>query len=256
MSSIRNLLLTVAFCGVVTGCGERPVSPAPVPSASPKPSAAVLAALAPTGRLRVALNTGNPVLATKDPATGQFRGIAADLGQALAAQLGVPFVGVEYPTIPAIMQGLKAVEWDVAFLAPDPSRAADLDFSPPYMLVPNTYAVPAGSDIRSVTSVDRPGVRVGVMKGFANDLYLSQHLKQAQIIRADSAAAMFGLLTAGKIDAASNSRDALLAFAGQTPGFRILDDSYQNVAHAAALPKGRPEGGRSALSLGPRRRSD
>ena len=80
------------------------------------------------------------------------------------------------------------------------------------------------------------------MKGFANDLFLSQRLNQAEIVRADSAAAMFELLKAGKLDAASNSRDALLAFVDQAPGFRVLDDSYQDVAHAAALPKGRAEG--------------
>src|SRR6478672_10323457 len=57
------------------------------------------AAVAPTGQLRVAVNVGNPVLAVKDAASGEVRGVAVDLGRALAAKLGVPVALVEYPSV-------------------------------------------------------------------------------------------------------------------------------------------------------------
>jgi ABC-type amino acid transport substrate-binding protein len=41
-----------------------------------------------TGVLRVALQI-NPVIATKDPVTGELRGVAVDLTRELAARLGV-----------------------------------------------------------------------------------------------------------------------------------------------------------------------
>ena len=42
---------------------------------------AVRADLAPTGKLRAAINYGNFILATKDKATGESRGVAVDLTQ-------------------------------------------------------------------------------------------------------------------------------------------------------------------------------
>ena len=52
--------------------------------------AAAVSELAPTGKLRAAINFGNPILATKDPASGQPRGVSVDLSTELARRLGVP----------------------------------------------------------------------------------------------------------------------------------------------------------------------
>ena len=46
--------------------------------------------LAPTGKLRAAINLGNSVLAQKDEATGQPKGITPDLARELGRRLGVP----------------------------------------------------------------------------------------------------------------------------------------------------------------------
>ena len=45
--------------------------------------------LAPTGKLRAAINFGNGVLAQKGP-DGEPRGVSADLSRELAKRLGVP----------------------------------------------------------------------------------------------------------------------------------------------------------------------
>src|SRR5437764_694373 len=54
------------------------------------PSSTVLADLAPTGALRFAMPLDNSALVTKDAATGELRGVAADLARTLVARLGVP----------------------------------------------------------------------------------------------------------------------------------------------------------------------
>ena len=53
----------------------------------------LVAELAPTGRLRVAINFGNSVLAQQDPAGGAPRGVSAELARELARRLGV---GIDY----------------------------------------------------------------------------------------------------------------------------------------------------------------
>ncbi len=50
----------------------------------------VLKDLAPTGKLRAAINLGNSVLAQRDETTGEPKGITPDLARELARRLGVP----------------------------------------------------------------------------------------------------------------------------------------------------------------------
>ena len=51
---------------------------------------ALKAELAPTGTLRAGINYNNPLLARRDPATGELSGIAVDLSRELGRRVGVP----------------------------------------------------------------------------------------------------------------------------------------------------------------------
>jgi ABC-type amino acid transport substrate-binding protein len=51
--------------------------------------ASLVTSFAPAGLLRASINLGNPVLANKDPATGQPVGVSIDLAHAWAERLGV-----------------------------------------------------------------------------------------------------------------------------------------------------------------------
>src|SRR5206468_13096760 len=85
-----------------------------------------------TGRLRAAINFGNPILAGKDPATGEARGVSVDLSRELGRRLGVP---VELVTFDAAGKVVAARGlWDVAFLAIDPARASEISFTAPYVV--------------------------------------------------------------------------------------------------------------------------
>lgn len=57
---------------------------------------ALTAELAPTGRLRMAINFGNAVLAQRDPSGGVSRGVSADLAGELGRRLGLPVDCVTY----------------------------------------------------------------------------------------------------------------------------------------------------------------
>src|SRR5262249_41515848 len=120
----------------------------------------VVAELAPTGRLRAAINFGNSVLAQEDAAGGPPRGVSAELARELARRLGI---GIDYVTFDAagkVFEALKAGLWDIAFLAIDPVRAAGIDFTAPYVVIEGVYVVPKDSSLHTVADVDRDGVRV------------------------------------------------------------------------------------------------
>lgn len=208
-----------------------------------KPSAEVLLELAPTGKLRVGMVIGNiptPSLATRDPTTGAPRGVPVDLARDLAQQLGVPLEIVPYPTPARLFESVSSGAWDVTFLAVDPVREKDVDFSPPYTNIGNTFLVPAQSAIRSIADIDRPGIRVAVQEKSAQDLELTKMLKNAQLVRAPGPEPAFQLLLDGKADAFSHGRALLLGVADKLPGSRALDGSFSSFGHAIAVPKGRP----------------
>ena len=91
--------------------------------------AAARSDLTPSGKLRAAINFGNPILAVKDASTGEARGVSVDLSRELARRLGVPVELVTYDAAGKVVEGLKSGAWDVAYVAIDPARAADISYT-------------------------------------------------------------------------------------------------------------------------------
>ena len=194
--------------------------------------------LAPSGKVRAAINYGNPVLATTDTATGELRGVSVELSGELARRLGVPVELIAYETVAKLVAGMKAGEWDVAFLAVDPTRK-EVAFSAPYMEVEVTYLVPERAEIRQVSQVDRPGVRIALQSKTAADLFLTRELKHASLVRTTDSAAAFEALKAGSADAFADNRQHLLSMVDANPGYRVLDGRFSTIRHAAAVPASR-----------------
>jgi polar amino acid transport system substrate-binding protein len=208
-------------------------------SASPD----VLKDLAPTGKLRAAINFGNAVLAQRD-ANGEPKGISADLSRELARRLGVPLELVAFEAAGKVFEAVKSGAWDVAFVAIEPVRAAEIDFTAPYVIIEGTYMVAKGSTLKEIGDVDRPGVRVAVGLGSAYDLYLTRSLQQATVVRAATGGgrAMIDLFVSEKLDAAAGVRQQLEAYAATHPEVRIMAGRFMDIRQAMGTPKGRAVG--------------
>ena len=68
---------------------------------------AVRTDLIPSATLRAGINYGNFILATKDPASGESRGVAVDLMSELARRLEVPFEIVAYDSVGAMVDAAR-----------------------------------------------------------------------------------------------------------------------------------------------------
>ena len=58
------------------------------------------------GKIRAGLAEA-PIISTKDPSTGELRGVAVDLSRELAARIGVELVQVPYPRPQCVGHGLS-----------------------------------------------------------------------------------------------------------------------------------------------------
>ena len=211
-------------------------------SAMAQPTSAARADLAPTGTLRAGINYGNFILATKDAATGESRGVAIDLTRELAERLGARFEVVAYTSVAAMVDAARTGAWDIAFLGIDPAREGDIGFTAAYLEIEATYLVPAGSSLRAVADVDRVGVRVAAPARANYELFLSRHLKAADLLRAPNGDAAFDLLAQGKADALAGLAQGLIGLADKLPGSRMLEGHFMKVPQAIGVPRGRDAG--------------
>jgi polar amino acid transport system substrate-binding protein len=188
--------------------------------------------------LRVGVGLGSLTTAMKDPATGEVKGPALELGRALAARIGIQFVPVEFPRPGAVIDGLREHPWDISVLIVDPVRARQVDFSNPTLQSDLTYLVAGGSKLQSVSDADQTGIRIGAARNDTSDLQLTRLLKRAELVRTDSIAAATELLRAGGVDAIALNRPSLIAISATVPGSRVLSDGFANFYSGMAVPKG------------------
>ena len=206
------------------------------------PPAAAVRELAPSGTLRVAINFGNPILASKDAASGEPRGVSVDLARELGRRLGVPVQLVTYTAAGKVVEGIRNQEWDIGYFAIDPVRAMDTDFTAAYVVIEGAYLVRQDSPIKRNEEVDRAGNRIVVGKGSAYDLYLTREIKQATLVRAQTSPAVTDMMVADKIEVAAGVKQQLQADAKRIPGLRLLGGRFMVINQAMATPKGRPAG--------------
>jgi polar amino acid transport system substrate-binding protein len=197
-----------------------------------------VADLVQSGALRVGLGLGSSTTATRNPATGEIKGPALELGRALAARIGIQFVSVEYPRPGAVIDGLRANAWDITILIVDPVRAEQVDFSNPFLQSDLTYLVAAGSTIQSVADADQSGIRIAAPRGDTSDLLLTRALKRAELVRTDNTAAALELLRTGGVNAIALNRPSLITQSATLPGSRVLSDGFADFYSAMAVPKG------------------
>ena len=229
----------ILLSGASVASGQNPADTSQRGSTVSNIPSDVVKDLAPTGTLRAGINLGNMVLAQKDEKTGEPKGITVDLAHELGRRLGVPVELVRFDAAGKTFEGLKAGALDIVFLAIEPVRAAEVAFTAPYVIIEGVYLVPKDSALKTVGDVDRAGVRVGVNKGSAYDLFLTRTLKAAQLVRGESGIDLF---VNDKLDAAAGVKQPLVEYAKTSPAVRVMDGRFMEIQQAMGTPVGRDAG--------------
>jgi polar amino acid transport system substrate-binding protein len=223
----RRRLLLLGGAVVLSGC-----------AAAPDPRAGAIAELTSTGKLRAAINLGNPILASRGP-DGAPQGVSVDLAREAARRLGVALELVPFPSAGSVVEAVKARQVDLAFVAIDPVRGADTDYTAPYVVIEGAYLVRDDSPLRRNDEVDRAGTRVAVGRGSAYDLFLTRELQAATIVRAPTSPGVTDLFLAQHLEVAAGVRQQLEADARRVGGVRLLPGRFMAIEQAMGVPKGR-----------------
>jgi polar amino acid transport system substrate-binding protein len=199
---------------------------------------AAAAELASTGKLRAAINFGNPILANRN-AAGEGVGVSVDLAREAARRLGVPLELVLFNSAGNVVEAVKGKQVDLAFVAIDPVRGADMDYTAPYVIIEGAYLVRNGSPLTRNEEVDRAGARIAVGRGSAYDLFLTRQIKAASLVRVATSPVVTDEFLAQNLEVAAGVKQQLQADAKRVGGVRLLPGRFMVIEQAMGVPKGR-----------------
>lgn len=188
--------------------------------------------LAPGGVLRAGLNLSNFLLVSGRTASGEPAGVAPDMAAEVARRLGVPVTYVSYKTPGELADAAETGAWDIGLIGAEPQRAEKIAFTPAYVEIEATYLVPAGSPIRALAEVDRPGVRISVTGRSAYGLWLDRNIKQATLVKTGTLDSAYDQFVSDKLEVLAGLRPRLLSDVEKLPGARILDGKFTAVQQA------------------------
>ena len=200
-----------------------------------------LKSFAPTGSLRVGINLGNPVLASEDAATKQLSGVSVDIANEIGKRINLPIQLIPFKSASATVDGIKNGELDMVFVAIDPVRGADINYTPAYIQIEGAYMVKASSPLKSNIEVDVAGTEIVVGKGSAYDLYLTREIKNATLLRAASSQAVIDDFMAGKGNVAAGVKQQLESDAKRYEGLRMLPGRFMVINQSIGIPKARSD---------------
>jgi polar amino acid transport system substrate-binding protein len=240
LSALLGALL--AACALGPSEVATPREPAPPAASAVVPLLApdaVRSALAPTGRLRVAVYPGSPTSLVREAPPEQMRGLSVEIGREMARRLGVQAEIVVHARVAEIIDALKAGRVDVTITNATPARAAEVDFTPPLVALELGVLVLPGSPVADVAGIDQTGVRIGVSQGSSSQAALSRSLRLASLVPAASLQQAREQLQARSSDAFATNKGILFEMADQLPGARVLAGRWGLEQLAIAVPQGR-----------------
>jgi polar amino acid transport system substrate-binding protein len=197
--------------------------------------------LAPTGKLRggvAAAPVASAFFVVKQG--GAVKGVTFDLLLTFAHQLKLPLALQVYDNSGQVTDAVAKGDCDIAFMPQDAERAKKVDFGPAYYFIASTYLVPAGSAIKSIDEVNRPGVRVIGISNTTTVRSARRTAPNASVEEVPSVEQMIQMASKGEGDAFALSQDAFATLLPKLPGARVLPGNFQQTGIAVAVPKNRP----------------
>ncbi len=186
----------------------------------------VINQLAPKGYIRAAINLSNFLLVTGKETNGDPKGVSPDMARALAKELDINIKLISFKRPGELADAIQEDAWDIGNIANEPARAKSITFSLPYTTIESTFLIRNGCSIKTLQDVDKKGIKIAVAERSAYDLWLTQNIKNADLIRAKSIDESFLIFQKNKYEVLAGLRPKLVDDIKKTTDCFILNEPF------------------------------
>jgi ABC-type amino acid transport substrate-binding protein len=110
-------------------------------------------------------------------------GVAEPVARFIGQKLGAAVEPVIYPNPEAYLQSFGKGEWDIVIAARVLVPADKADSIADLWVISLVYVAAPGKEFPDIASVDKAGVKIGVIRGAPSDRVLTREIKAAEIVR-------------------------------------------------------------------------
>ena len=198
----------------------------------------ILNQLAPKGFIRAAINLSNFLLVTGKKTNGDPEGVSPDIALALSRELGVDLKLIPFGRPGELADAISDDIWDIGNIAVEPERAKTITFSSPYALIESTFIVRSNLNIKSFNDVDKPDIRIAVAERSAYDLWLTENVTKAKLVRAKSIDDSFSIFEENNFEVLAGLRPKLIDELNKTKDCKILEESFTFIKQCIGFKPG------------------
>ena len=108
----------------------------------------------------------------------------------------------------------------------------------PYTTIESTFLIRNGLNIKTLKDVDKKGIKIAVAERSAYDLWLTENIKNADLIRAKSIDESFAIFQENKYEVLAGLRPKLVDEIKKTTDCFILNESFTYINQCIGIKPG------------------
>ena len=201
----------------------------------------IIKKIAPTGVLRVGINMSNFLLVNSKDKLGVIDGVSPGIGKKLAKELNISFEIVQFANPGLLADAVNNNEWDIGNIASEKERGKTIDFSDPYVNIDANFLFREEDNFKNNNDIDQSGIQIAVFERSAYDLWLTENLKKAELIRVNSIEESHNLFRENKVNILAGLKPKLIEEMKKNNNYEIIQSPFTYIKQSIGIKKGNPE---------------
>ena len=201
----------------------------------------IIKKIAPTGVLRVGVNMSNFLLVNSKDKFGVIDGVSPGIGKKLAKELNISFEIVQFANPGLLADAVDNNEWDIGNIASEKERGKTIDFSDPYVNIDANFLFREEDNFKNNNDIDQSGIKIAVFKRSAYDLWLTENLKKAELIRVNSIEESHNLFKENKVNILAGLKPKLIDEMKKNNNYEMIQSPFTYIKQSIGIKKGNPE---------------
>ena len=200
----------------------------------------IIKKIAPTGVLRVGVNMSNFLLVNSKDKLGVIDGVSPGIGKKLAKELNISFEIVQFANPGLLADAVDNNEWDIGNIASEKERGKTIDFSYPYVNIDANFLFREEDNFKNNNDIDQSGIQIAVFERSAYDLWLTENLKKAELIRVNSIEESHNLFRENKVNILAGLKPKLIEEMKKNNNYEMIQSPFTYIKQSIGIKKGNP----------------